>query len=135
VQDNTVSITGSLGNGGDGYDSTCLGLNENGSNGGYLAAYCSSGDWYVFSTSGEVVGHQLRTGSIPMGPNGTTYQMTLALKGNSISLSFNNVTTPGAFNVATLKITPLEPTQIGIGYEYGYYQVPAPATDFVYAAQ
>ena len=29
------------------------------------------------------------TGSIPMGTNGTTYQMTLTLKGGTLSLTFN----------------------------------------------
>ena len=134
-QDNTVSITGSLGNSGDGYDSACLGLEEGGSASGYLAAYCNNGDWYIYTTTREVVGHQVKTGSIPMGVNGTTYQMTLALTGGSLSLTFNNVNAPGAFNVAVVNITSFEPTQVGIGYEYGTYQVPAPATNFVYTAQ
>lgn len=42
---------------------------------------------------------------------------------------------PGSFTVATMKITLFEPTQVGIGYEYGGYQVPAPAIDFIYMAQ
>jgi hypothetical protein len=134
-RNNMVSITGSLGNSGDGYDSACLGLEEDGSGDGYLAAYCNNGDWYVYTTSGEVVGHQIKMGSIPMGPNGTTYQMMLALKGGMLSLAFNNVNAHGSFDVATMKITPFDPTQVGIGYEYGGYQVPAPATDFVYTAQ
>jgi hypothetical protein len=135
TQDNTVSITGSLGNSGDGYDSACLGLEEDGSAGGYLAAYCNTGDWYIYTTSGEVIGHQVSTGSIPMGVNGTTYQMKLALKGGALALTFNNVNAPGAFKVADLTITSFEPTQVGIGYQYGGYQVPAPATDFVYTEQ
>jgi hypothetical protein len=135
TQNNTVSITGSLGNSGDGYDSACLGLEEDGSGSGYLAAYCNDGDWYIYTTSGEVIGHQLTTGSIPMGVNGTTYQMTLTLKASALSLTFNNVSASGAFKVATLTITPFEPSQIGIGYEYGTYQVPAPATDFIYTTQ
>lgn len=134
-QNNTVSITGSLGGGGDGYDSACLGLVEDGSGHGYLVSYCNNGDWYVYTTSGEVMGHQIRTGSIPMGPNGTTYQMMLALKGATLSLTFNNVNAPGAFSVADVNIAPFAPSQVGIGYEYGTYQVPAPATDFVYMAQ
>lgn len=134
-QDNTVSITGSLGNSGDGYDSACLGLEEDGSGDGYLAAYCNNGDWYIYTTSGEVVGHQITAGSIPMGVNGTTYQMMLALMGGALSLTFNNVNAPGVFKVAAMNIAPFEPTQVGIGYEYGGYQVPAPATDFVYTAQ
>jgi hypothetical protein len=135
TQNNTVSITGSLGNSGDGYDAACLGLEENGSSGGYLAAYCNDGDWYIYTTSGEVVGHQVSTGSIPMGPNGTTYQMTLALDNGTLTLTFNNVDAPGAFKVADLNITPFEPAQVGIGYQYSGYQVPAPATDFVYTEQ
>lgn len=134
-QNNTVSITGSLGNSGDGYDSACLGLEEDGPAGGYLASYCNNGDWYIYTTTGEVVGHQAKTGSIPMGINGTPYQMTLALKGGSLSLTFNNVNAPGAFNVAVINNKSFEPTQIGIGYEYGTYQVPAPAMNFVYTAQ
>jgi hypothetical protein len=135
TQNNTVSITGSLGNSGDGYDAACLGLEENGSDGGYLAAYCNDGDWYVYTTSGEVVGHQLSTGSIPMGPNGTTYQMSLAMENGTLTLTFNNVNSPGAFKVADLSITPFQPAQVGIGYQYSGYQVPAPATDFVYTEQ
>jgi hypothetical protein len=135
AQNNTISITGSLGNSGDGYDSACLGLEENGSGTGYLVAYCNDGNWYVYTTSGEVVAHQLKTGSIPMGVNGTTYQMTLTLQDNALALTFDNVSAPGAFKVATLPIAPFEPSQIGIGYEYGTYQVPAPATDFIYTAR
>jgi len=130
--DNSVSITGSLGNSGDGYDAACLGLEEDGAAGGYLAAYCNDGDWYVYTTSGEVVGHQVSTGSIPMGINGTTYQMTLTLDNGTLSLTFNNVNAPGVFKVADLNISPFQPAQIGIGYQYSGYQVPAPGTDFVY---
>lgn len=135
VPNNSVSITGSLGNSGDGYDAACLGLEEDGSAAGYLAAYCNNGDWYVYTTSGEVIGHQLTTGSIPMGTNGTTYQMVLSLSGSTLSLTFNNVNAPGVFKVATLPITPFQPTQVGIGYQYSGYQVPASATDFTYTEQ
>jgi hypothetical protein len=135
AQNNTVSITGSLGNSGSGYDSACLGIEEDGSSAGYLASYCNDGDWYVYSTTGEVVGHQLTTGSIPMGPNGTTYEMTLSLNAGTLSLTFNNVNASGSFKVATLKIASFTPAQVGIGYEYGGYQVAAPATNFTYAAQ
>ena len=135
AQNNTVSITGSLGNSGDGYDAACIGLEENGSGAGYLAAYCNDGDWYVYTTSGEVVGHQVSTGSIPMGANGTTYQMSLALDNGNLTLTFNNVNAPGAFKVASLSVTSFQPAQVGIGYQYTGYQVPAPATDFVYTAQ
>jgi hypothetical protein len=135
AQDNSVSITGALGNSGDGYDSACLGLEEDGSAAGYLAAYCNNGDWYVYTTSGEVIGHQLTTGSIPMGVNGTTYQMVLSLSGSTLSLTFNNVNAPGVFKVATLQIASFQPTQVGIGYQYGGYQVPAPATNFTYTEQ
>jgi hypothetical protein len=134
-QNNTVSITGSLGNGGDGCDSACLGLVEDGSGEGYLAAYCNNGDWYIYSTSGEVIGHRIKTGSISMGINGTTYQMILALKGRTLSLTFNNVDASGDFKVASIAITPFAPAQVGIGYEYGYYQVPAPAKSFIYTEQ
>jgi hypothetical protein len=134
-ENNTASITGSLGNSGDGYDSACIGLDEDGSGDGYLAAYCNNGDWHIYTTSGEVVGHQIRTGSIPMGVNGTPYQMMLAVEGSTLSLTFNNVNAPGVFKVVAMKISPFEPTQIGIGYEYGGYQVPAPATDFIYTAR
>jgi hypothetical protein len=135
AQNNTVSITGSLGNSGDGYDAACIGLEENGSGAGYLAAYCNDGDWYIYTTSGEVVGHQVSTGSIPMGANGTTYQMTLALENGNLTLTFNNVDAPGAFKVASLSVTSFQPSQVGIGYQYSGYQVPAPATDFVYTEQ
>jgi hypothetical protein len=134
-QNNAVSITGSLGSSGDGYYSACLGLEENGSDEGYLTAYCNDGDWYIYTTTGEVIGHQIKTGSIPMGINGTPYEMTLALKKGMLSLTFNNVNAPGAFNVTAINVTSFEPTQIGIGYQYGTAQVPAPATDFVYTAQ
>ena len=70
-----------------------------------------------------------------MGANGTTYQMTLALENGNLTLTFNNVNAPGAFKVADLNITPFQPAQVGIGYQYGTYQVPAPATDFVYTAR
>lgn len=134
-KDNTVSITGSLGNSGDGYDSACIGLQEDGSGDGYLAAYCNNGDWHIYTTSGEIIDHQIKTGSIPMGINGTSYQMILAVSGNTLSLTFYNVNSPGTFKVATIKINPFEPTQIGIAYEYGTYQVPAPATDFSYTVR
>jgi hypothetical protein len=135
TQNNTVSITGSLGNSGSGYSSACIGLEENGPGDGYLASYCNDGDWHVYTTSGEVVGHQLATGSIPMGGNNLTYQMTLALENGTLTLTFNNVNSPGAFKVADLNTAPFQPAQIGIGYQYGGYQVPAPATNFAYTAQ
>jgi hypothetical protein len=113
----------------------CESRAEDGSGTGYLASYCNNGDWYVYSTTGEVIGHQLTTGSIPMGANGTTYEMTLGLNAGTLSLAFNNVNASGSFKVATLKIAAFTPTQVGIGYQYGTYQVPAPATNFTYTAQ
>ncbi len=80
-------------------------------------------------TSGEVVGNQLSTGSIPMGDNGTTCQMTLALENGTLTLTFNNVNAPGAFKLADLSITAFQPSQIGIGCQYGGYQVPAQRLD------
>jgi hypothetical protein len=70
-----------------------------------------------------------------MGVNGTTYQMVLSLSGSTLSLTFNNVNAPGIFKVATLQIASFQPTQVGIGYQYGGYQVPAPATNFTYTEQ
>lgn len=70
-----------------------------------------------------------------MGANGTTYEVTLDLNAGTLSLTFNNVNAPGSFKVATLKIASFTPTQVGIGYQYGGYQVPAPATNFTYTAQ
>jgi hypothetical protein len=43
------------------------------------------------------------------------------------------VNSSDSFPAKNLTITPFQPTQIGIGYEYGgLFQTPAPASDFVY---
>jgi tRNA A-37 threonylcarbamoyl transferase component Bud32 len=75
--DNTVTVSGTIGNG----SSQCLGSAEGSASGGYIGLLCGSGQWYIdavtnLGTNSVVVGKQLATGSYPYNSS-TTYVISL----------------------------------------------------------
>jgi hypothetical protein len=75
--DNTVTVSGTIGNGA----SQCLGSAEGSASGGYIGLLCSDGQWYIdavtnLGTNSAVVGKQLATGSYPYNSS-TTYVISL----------------------------------------------------------
>jgi hypothetical protein len=135
VANNILSIKSNLGEAANGYDAQCIGLEEDGTSGGYLGAYCNNGDWHIYSTSNEVITGTLNSGSIRPGVNGTTYIMTLAFQGTKLELSFSDVDSNSTPSVETAAVAPLQPTVVGIGYEYSGYNHTIVATDFSYRSQ
>lgn len=130
--DNQVSITSNLGDRGSGYDALCLGLDEESTSSGYMAAFCNDGSWNIYSMSQQVETGTIKSGSIPYNSS-MSYVMGMSMRGTSLVLSFSEAGSTINPVTETANITPFQPATIGIGYEYLYYNVTIDATNFTYA--
>jgi hypothetical protein len=132
-QDNSISITGSLGTEGSGNDFVCVGLDEEGRGGGYLATYCNDGSWHLYAAVDQVPTTELQSGSLPMPPTGI-YTIYLSFKGTTLSLVFNNNDSAELFLNTSATISPISPTIVGVAYEYANHPQSISASNFSYTA-
>jgi len=131
-QNNSISITGSLGTEGSGNDLACVGLDEEGGGGGYLATFCNDGSWHLYAAIDQVPATQLQSGSLAMPSTGYTYMMYLSFNGTTLTLTFNNNESPEEFQNTALTISPFSPTIVGVAYEYANHTQSISASNFSY---
>lgn len=109
VANNTISVTGVLGDTASGYQTKCLGLAEQDANTGYSVEYCNDGSWFIasISSSGAIL-NKLDKGAVT---TLTTASISLTLKGTTLSFSVQNSV------IDTVNISAFQPTTVAIVYD------------------
>ncbi len=106
---NTISVAGTLGDNGSGYQTKCIGLAELDANTGYSAEYCNTGQWSIYSISsgGSIIQTLAKNVSNVL----TAAEISLSLKGSMLTFSINNAA------VDAISITPIQPARVAIVYD------------------
>jgi hypothetical protein len=106
---NTLSITATLGENGNGYQAKCVGLAEVDANAGFSAEFCNTGQWFIYSISSD--GSILQTLDKNVSNTLTAAQISLTISGSKLTFSVNS--TP----VDSISITAIQPARIAIVYD------------------
>jgi hypothetical protein len=106
---NTVSVAGTLGGVGNGYQTKCLGLAEMSTTAGYLAEYCNTGQWEIYSMiGGGGINQPPLAKNVANGLAAAT--MALSIQGSTLTLSINGAV------VGTATVSPIQPIDVAIAY-------------------
>jgi hypothetical protein len=107
---NSISVIGSV-QSSSGWDDDCIGLAEQSKDTGFLAEYCSNGNWSIYSTlSTGIITRTLNKG-ITSTRNGE--KLALTLKGTTLSFSIDSET------YQANGISPIQPVESAITYFTG----------------
>jgi hypothetical protein len=119
---NSIGITATLSGSND-----CVGLAEQDANTGFLVEYCNDGRWLIYSISSG--GAIVKTLAQSLTSTRTTEQISLTLKGTTLSFSIDN-------EVHKINVSPIQPTRVAITYSTSYsYGGRVPVTNFSYTTQ
>jgi hypothetical protein len=109
LSSNTISVTSTLGDNANGYQTKCVGLAEQDVNTGYSAEYCNNGQWFIASiSSGGVI---LQTLHKSVTTTMTTVEISLTFQKTTLSFSVDNNI------VDTIGISSIQPAKVAIVYD------------------
>ncbi|HEX6777229.1 MAG TPA: hypothetical protein VF099_03455 [Ktedonobacterales bacterium] len=106
---NTLSITATLGENGNGYQAKCVGLAEVDANTGFSAEFCNTGQWFIYSISSD--GSILQTLDKNVSNTLTSAKISLTISGSTLTFSVNS--TPAD----AISIMPIQPARVAIVYD------------------